>query len=151
MDGKPPSGVFQLTVKEYLRRFKHLADIIRMKSERFKCMESAVVYTTPQMSDMPRMGSDPAKRRTDALVELVALQDEIADAVRDSVKTSREVMRMLDTIVNDDVRWLMYARYVEALSWKEISSKMGRSERQVFRMHGEGLRELSHRFHNVQD
>lgn len=135
-----------MRAKEYLAQIKKLSDIIRIKSNSLKELESAVEYTSPIISDMPRGGSDPSTKRTNALVSLMAAKDELAEIIAKDVKTRREAISMIDSISDCNTRWVLFSRYLEGLSWKDIISKSGYSERTVFEMHGRGLQDIDRRY-----
>ena len=135
-----------MRAKEYLAQIKKLSDIIRIKSNSLKELESAVEYTSPIISDMPRGGSDPSTKRTNALVSLMAAKDELAEIIAKDVETRREAMSMIDSISDCNTRWVLFSRYIEGLSWKDIISRSGYSNTCVFELHGRGLLEIDRRF-----
>lgn len=139
-----------MTVKEFLKKYKRMEDVLRIKTEKLRRLESAVVYTSPAMTDMPHPPSDPALKRSAALAALMDLEVEVEKSMEECLKINRRVMEMFDTIHDCDVKWVMYARYVNGLSWKVISADLGKTERWTLHLHGDGLKELSDRFgHNL--
>ena len=144
--GSPCPGEKEVRAKEYLAQIKKLSDIIRIKSNSLRELESAVEYTSPIISDMPRGEGDPSTKRTNALVSLMAAKDELAEIIAKDAETRREAMSMIDSISDCNTRWVLFSRYIEGLSWKDIISRSGYSNTWVFELHGRGLLEIDRRF-----
>ena len=140
-----------MTAKEYFNNIKFVGDICRIKSRVLEEMETSTVYVSPIISDMPKCSSDPSHKRTDALVKLISFRDEVEKYLVKDTKMKGDAMNMLESIEDGFTRWVMYSRYIEGLSWKEIIAKSGYSGKTVFRYHGKALKELSERFHFEND
>ncbi len=135
-----------MTAKEYFKNIKYVGDICRIKQRKLEEMESSTVYVSPIISDMPHGNGDPSHKRTDALVKLISFRDEVEGLLVKDVKLQKDACVMIESITDDFKRWLMYSRYIEGLTWKEIVRKSGYSERQIYKSHGEVLKELSERY-----
>ena len=135
-----------MKAKEYLTQIRRLTDIIRIKSDSLKELESAVMYSGISSSDMPKGMNDPSTKRMDAIVALITARDELAELVSRDVERRRDAIRMMDSLDDSSMRWVLFSRYLEGLTWKEIIDRSGLSERTVYEYHGRGLQEIDRRF-----
>ena len=87
---------------------------------------------SPIISDMPK-GTPPEERN--AIVELVALQEEYADLIRDNATEQLEIERAIAAIDDPTLRSVIRLRYIKGLQWRDIATTVGCSEATVYRLH----------------
>ena len=73
-------------------------------------------------------------------------KDELARMIARDVEIRRKAIGMIESVQDCTTRWIMYSRYLDGLSWKDIVDKSGYSDRTVYRLHGEGLQDIDRRF-----
>lgn len=135
-----------MDLKNHLMSYRKMKDIIRIKQDRLAELEALLTYTTPKLDDMPRGHADPKERRTANLAEMMDLKDEVERMSIQLTRIELDAMRMLDTITDTTVRWVMYQRYMAGRSWKRIASDAGYTERRILQLHGDGLADLRERY-----
>ena len=138
-----------MTVKEYLRDVRKYNTLIRCKTAQLDKLRALVEYHGTGMGDEPRVPSDPSSSRTDSLVRLTALSEELDHTIREMQEHRRKAMEMIDSLPDPQMIQLFYSRYLDGSSWKEIADDMHVSMQWVFRLHGNGLSELERRYRAV--
>ena len=138
-----------MTVKEYLRDIRKYETLIRCKTAQLDKMRALVEYHGTAMGDDPRVPSDPSSSRTDSLVRLAALSEELDATIREMQEHRRHAMEMIDSLSDPQMVRIFYARYLDGKAWKEIADEMNVSIQWIFRLHGNGLSELSRRYQAV--
>ncbi len=138
-----------MTTKEYFSQIKRLNDIIRIKKSNADELESALIYISPSISDLPHGSSDPKNKRTDSLVKMIQMKEEVAELMMKDMRIRNDAILMIESLDDSDERWVMYSRYFACLSWKDIISRSGYSERRIYEIHGKALKSISDRFMSV--
>lgn len=138
-----------MTVKEYLRGIRKYTVLIKCKTAQLEKLRSLVEYHGSAMGDDPRVPSDPAKSRTESLVRLTALSEELDETIREMQEHRRKAMEMIDSLPDPQMIQLFYARYFDGLSWQEIAYEMNMSCQWIHELHKRGLIALEGKYHSV--
>lgn len=111
--------------------------------------ERNTVLKSPKLDGMPRSGGggglEDQIARIDELERRASRSREKALDILDAVERMEE---MLDDF---NRRSVIRLRYIQGLSWEGVASEMGYSERRVYMIHGEALRELRSKEHEIFD
>lgn len=123
--------------KEYLRQYlRHVHKINRIESD---------LEEIRFMKRYPSMNNDgmPHGSNSSDLSDYVALIDEKERELEKErylrIKSYTEITNQIDLLENENERDVLHYRYIKGLSWWEVAEKMGYSERQIHRYHGNAL------------
>lgn len=104
-------------------------------------LESRAMKMTTHMSTQPR-GSAEQDRLSHIIAEVVELQDEINDTLRQAYAKEAVAEREIRLLPEREAR-LIRLRYFEAISWEQICIEMNYSWRQVHYIHASALKLLN--------
>lgn len=135
-----------MNTKAYLNQIKRLDMMINNKLAeiyRLKNMASGIFISTDServqaSGNKDRLGNTVAK-----IIDLERETDELIDILFDK---RNNIIKQIDSLKNSDYYQILALRYVNYNTFNDISDKTGWSIRQVFRLHGEALREFEKAF-----
>jgi len=127
-----------LTAKEYLRSVRTDESRYISKCERLR---DAAGYGTGKKEAERISGSSTRSRVEDNVCALVDLERETQAKAVTGVNIDRraEAIEMIRMIPREIYREALFLYYLENLSWKQVASTIGRTERQTFQIHGWAL------------
>lgn len=102
-------------------------------------VRALAMNTTTNYSDQPRGGGDGSGPIERAVLRLVELEQEIADAINEMVDHRRAAQSIIDSLTDDRYRDLLSWRYFSSWSWDRIAEAMCCERMQVWRLHGRAL------------
>ena len=134
-----------MTAKEYLNQARHLDALINCRLREidyWKELSSGV--SGMRFDGMPHNPNRPTEapfvrclEKIDEIRRDVAQKVELLVAIRDKINTA------IDKLADRDEQMVLRYRYLDNLSWTEISMMMNVSERTVYRIHGAALQHFS--------
>ncbi|MGL6202067.1 MAG: DUF1492 domain-containing protein [Lachnospiraceae bacterium] len=123
--------------KKYLRGYKwHSRRINRIEAE---------IEEIRSMKQNPSLNNDgmPAGSEQSDLSKYVAELDELERELYEEgvkqVKVYKDISSRIRELTNENEQDVMFYRYIKDMEFWDIAQKMGYSERQVHRFHGDGL------------
>lgn len=128
-----------MTAKEYLQQYAD-AEILaqRLKSEYEKESELLDSIRSPLGGDgQPRGGAVTNPIETKA-VRLAEKLTEYQDAELEALRIKRRVLRTINNVPGERGA-VLYERYIEFNSWRQIADKLHYSKRHCFNLHNEAL------------
>lgn len=123
--------------KEYLRGYRrHVRKLSRIEAEleELRTMKMAISVNN---DGMPH-GSGQSDMSGYA-AELDQLERNLIRERNQRFKGYREISERITKMKSENERDVLFYRYIKGLAWWEIAEKMGYSERQIHRYHGNAL------------
>ena len=133
-----------MTAKEYLSQ-------AFMLDKRIKIMMAEAVEYKRLANSLPSISPDnelvDGTRKYDApyakwIYKLIEKEREINESIKVLIKLKAEVLEAIDKVENDNHRIVLKYRYLNSMSWSEISCNAYASEKTVRRWHDKGLEEI---------
>lgn len=136
-----------MTSKEYLSQAYLLDKRIKSKTEQLKCLRDLATRTNMPLSDMPKNPNRGNSKMEDAVLKIVALEDEISEDILNLVTLKQEIMHSIKKVENSEYQMLLELRYLCFKTWEEISVEMGYEIRHIYRLHKRALNEVVTKCH----
>lgn len=128
-----------MTAKEYLRQYERAEHRARRYREEYE-KESLLIDAIRSLSNNDGMphGSGISRPTEEKALRLADKRLRLIDAEIEAMKIRQELFDFIDRIdgVEGDV---LFARYINLLSWEEVCCKVGYSWRQTHRYHRRAL------------
>jgi DNA-directed RNA polymerase specialized sigma subunit len=131
--------VLQMTAKEYLSQAWRLKTRIENMAEILAFMKSSAEYPAHAFSDMPRPPQRNIYRNEDAIVRAMEYERRI-EAERDKLSSA---MNTITAIEDATAQAIVVKRYIDRKTWESIAVETYVSLRQVHRLHGQVLAEIT--------
>ena len=125
--------------KAYLKSYRqHVRRIHRINAEIAELREMKMHPSMKPDDGMPhgRGGQGDLSGYAADLDEMI--NDLIEERYR-RIKTYQQIVRRIKRMRSENEKDVLFYRYIKGLDWWEIADKMGYSERQVHRFHGNAL------------
>lgn len=126
--------------KEYLRSYQNCSRRIKRIESEIDEIRSMKMYPSMQDDGMPH-GSGQADLSGYA-AELTKLEDELYKEGVDQVKLYKDITWKIQQLEDENERDALFYRYIKGENWWRIAELTGYSERQIFRIHGDALKNL---------
>ena len=134
-------------VKEYFRQIRkeqleimHLAEMIQ--HEELTLLPKAITY------DKEKVQTSPEDILANGAAEIVEMQEELGRSIVILKRKKAGAEAMIIRLENSDEREVMRYYYLDSIEgqlfkWEDVAEKMHRDKRQIFRIHGNALKNLS--------
>lgn len=129
-----------MTAKEYLKQYRTLDEQIRAKTERAALWRQRAEYVSPV--GIPGNGSIRDKVG-DTAVKIADLEREINADIDALVDLESDITSRIKAVSRSNRRQVLELHYLNGLSLDEVAQRMNYSYRQICRIHGEALLEIS--------
>ena len=131
-----------MNAKEYLSQAKYLDMRINSKLEQLESLNLLATKATSVLTGMPHSPSKSTSPMADAVVKIIALQEEINQDIDDLVDTKQEITKTIKGIQNVEFQTILEKRYLCFFSWEQIAATMSYDIRWLHRLHGKALEEV---------
>lgn len=135
-----------MTAKEYLRQAYIIDRRLKLDTERLSAARSALyVKAVRYNSD----GSKPVTRGNvteSAVLRVMELEERLAKEIDELTEKRREIERAVNAVPDEVQREVLTRRYLLYQKWEVISREMGYTERRIFQVHGDALKNISVNF-----
>ena len=131
-----------MNAKEYLSQAKYLDMRINSKLEQLESLNLLATKATSVLTGMPHSPSKSISPMADAVVKIIALQEEINQDIDDLVDTKQEITKTIKGIQNVEFQTILEKRYLCFFSWEQIAATMIYDIRWLHRLHGRALDEV---------
>ena len=133
-----------MTTKEYLSQIFMLDKRIKImmaEAKEYKRLANTVpsINFDKELVDESKTNDAPFIKWINKLIEK---EREIKESVKSLLKLKREILDVIDKVENDNHRIVLKYRYLNSMSWSEISCNAYASEKTVRRWHDKGLEEI---------
>ena len=129
-----------MLTKEDLREARSIKVAIEGKAERLQQLRSLAESVTTQFSSTPGGGGDP-QHMAKTIETIVDFSREIATDAALLVERQRKIQQAINKMDNHNCRTVLELYYLNGWRWDEVARKMNFSERHVYRLHSEALRQ----------
>lgn len=130
-----------MTAKEYLNQARGINREIRsLKAGIERLRETAADVRSPgfkQNYNPNRSAEAPYEKIVERICEMEEMEREAMERL---VRLKEQMWGAIGAVPDADQRTVLRSRYLDGRSWAAISCLMGVSERTVYRIHGEALR-----------
>lgn len=130
-----------MTAKEYLSQIRTLDFRIRCKQDELIRLETDAERITPA-GNGGGFGGVTSDRVGNAVAKIADLRNEIADDIIRLADLRHEVIEVIYTLNDSRYEQLLYKRYVEGKSLKQISREMAYSQGTIRMLHVDSLRKF---------
>lgn len=127
--------------KAYLRRYRVLNRRIDQTRIELKNWEELATNITPKYSDLPKAAGTSDKIQC-AIVEIVQLEEKLKILIDELRQKQSDIKIALERIQNNELRDVLWYRYVCGLDWADIAEKMNYSFRYTLFLHEKALKKL---------
>jgi len=131
-----------MTPKQYLRQAYRLNELINShirEVEQLKLLSTSVP-STDFSKERVQGGKLPGDRISNIIAKIVDLEKQINDEIDRFVDLKKEIHDAVDNVKNVNEQLVLRYRYIEFLTWEQISERMNYSIMQVHRIHSNALR-----------
>lgn len=135
-----------MTAKEYLRQAYIIDKRLKLDTERLSAARSAL-YGKAARYDSD--GSKPVPRGNvteSAVLRVVELEERLAKEIDELTAKRREIECAVNAVPDEVQREVLTRRYLLYQKWEVISREMGYTERRIFQIHGDALKNISVNF-----
>lgn len=133
--------------KEFFKQVRTYNRLVECKQKRLLELQSVTVYTTaPMGSDGGHGSSDPSRKRTSALINLIAFEDELSNDINMMIAVKQKAMKMIDSLSDPMMIWVLYKRYFDGYSWEKIIAESGYEKTYIYEKHGRALQSICDKY-----
>jgi DNA-directed RNA polymerase specialized sigma subunit len=131
-----------MTAKQYLRQAYRLNELINSHIREVEQLRllSTSVPSTDFSKERVQGGKLPGDRISNIIAKIVDLEKQINDEIDRFVDLKKEIHDAVDNVKNVNEQLVLRYRYIEFLTWEQISERMNYSIMQVHRIHSNALR-----------
>jgi len=135
-----------MTTREYLSQIRKLSLMVEAKlEERYRLQSLACRITVPIEGERVKSSSDP-DRLTNAVAKIIKCENQLDALITRLIDKRNEIIVKIDSLDNPSMYSILTYKYVQCLSDKEISVKMGISLSGISKVHKSALVEFEKRF-----
>lgn len=131
-----------MTAKEYLSQAYKIDNDINSKLEQVASLRDLATKATSTISDMPGSPNRNIHKMEDAIVKIIALEDEINSDIHELISLKADITHIIKLVANRAERTILEKRYLCFDTWEQISVDMGYSIQHTFRLHDKALNEI---------
>ena len=139
-----------MTAREFLKQAYKLDHRINSKLEQVSSLNDLALKATSTVTGMPRNPNHAGSKMSDAIINIIDLQDEINRDVDALVDIKREIMHVIKAVDNVDCQLLLEMRYLCYRTWEQIAVDMDFSIDNVFKVHRRALQMVRDILERVQ-
>lgn len=141
----PRENIFSevlMTANEYLSQAYKIDNDINSKLEQVASLRDLATKVTSTMSDMPGSPNRNIHKMEDAIVKIIAVEDEINSDIHELISLKADITHMIKRVCNRVERTIIEKRHLCFDTWEQISVDMGYSILHTFRLHDKALKEI---------
>ena len=131
-----------MTAKEFLQQAYYAHQEVDIKLEQITRLQALATRTTSTLKEMP------GEKRACSVVEsaVIALEEKtarLADEVKRLIEVNDKIAALIARVENPQERIILKYRYLCFMPWATISFLLKASERKVFLLHSQALKNFS--------
>lgn len=129
-----------VTAKEYLNKIKDLDELIEAHMGDLRRIRSqAYTLPSPGFNERHSSGRPSSAPFEKNVIHICDVEAQINDEIEELVALRVDISQRISTLENTQEKLVLQYRYVNSMSWKEVSARMSISERKAQRIHGSAL------------
>ncbi len=129
-----------MTAKEYLSQAFELKRLIESKMKRAEILRKLAERARVEISELPKSQNHLKSPMEETMIKLLTLEEEILHDTEKFSKVMHSIQSTINDITDSSCRLVLEMRYLTFMKWEDISAELGWTERNVFYVHGKGLR-----------
>lgn len=131
-----------MTAQEYLERAKRIDLIIASDEREIEKLESqAAGLSGKDFSE--RVQTSPSNSRIgDIIDKIIKYRNKVIEDRDKWIALKEEIFDVIKAVENNDERIVLQLRYIEYMTWSEISCRMNYSLRGIHELHGRALKNI---------
>ncbi len=128
-------------IKEFLNQAYRMREFIAAREEQLALLRAAAERITPQSYEyFSKSNSGSSRERT--LCKIADLEIEITCDIGAMIEAMRQIRAAVAAVDDKTCRLLLEMRYLNFRTWEDISDQLNYSERHIYRIHNEALRQI---------
>lgn len=135
-----------MTTKDYLNQINRLNMLINNKLleiSQFKELSCSISAVKNDEKVMTTPNQDPIGT---SIAKIDEMERKLDDMIDDYIDKKNHIISQIQNIENDDFYEILFARYIEKLTFEKIANKTGWCWRQVHRIHSKALKEFEEKY-----
>jgi HPt (histidine-containing phosphotransfer) domain-containing protein len=133
-----------MKAKEYLSQAIRLDHRISSRLEQLENLKALAMRVTSNLTQEKVSGGRNIRGPFEnTMAKIIDLEKEINQEVDQFIELKQEIMDTICQVEDVNCQLVLEKRYISGKSWGDISLELGYSRSGVFRIHGEGLKEIN--------
>ena len=132
-----------MIAKEYLSQARNIDNEIQSMLEEVSVLRSMAEKTTAVITGMPSNATRNTSQLSDTIAKIIEREEKIDAEIDRLVDLRSEIYETIQQVEDKEARRVLYLRYMGYRSWAEIATEMKLDLRQIYRLHGVGLKNIS--------
>lgn len=130
-----------MTAKEYLNQTYRIDQMINSKIEQIRSLKELSTKISSVLNDMPSSSKD-VHSKENSIVKMLDMENELKADIEKMVKIKQDVAQTISEVKDKECRLLLEMRYLNFMSWVDISIAMNRSLRGIYYLHSQALKKV---------
>lgn len=132
-----------MNVKQYLKQAYRLNELINSDLAELQNLRSLSISISSDMSKERVQSTKRPDKIGSIVAKIVDLENEINAEINQFVDLKKEIRDKINLLTNRNQQLVLRLRYIEFLTWEQVAKRMTYSMKQVFRIHGEAIKNLT--------
>ena len=128
-----------MTAKEYLQQGYRIDQRINSKIAQVSNLRELATKATATLSDMPGNATPNTHRMEEIIVKIIDLENEINEDIDNLVDLKAEIGAAIDGVKDINQCLVLRYRYIECMTWKQVSATLCIDERTARRWHKKAI------------
>lgn len=134
---------YNMNTKQYLKQAYLLNELIDSDLKELENLRDLSTSITSDTSKERVQSSSPSDKIGNIVVKIITLENQINDEIDKFIDLKSEIRSTISAVVNPNEKLVLRLRYIEFLTWEQVAERMTYSVKQVFRIHGEAIKNLT--------
>lgn len=137
-----------MTTKDYLNQISRLNMLINNKLSEISQYKE-LSYSISAVKNEERVMTSPNQDKIGtSIAKIDEMERKLDDMIDDYIDKKNHIISQIQDIENNDFYEILFARYIEKLTFEKIANKTGWCWRQVHRIHAKALKEFEEKYGN---
>jgi len=132
-----------MLAKQYLRQSYRLNEMINSHSKELESLRTlATKLPSTDFSQDKVQGGTQFDKISSIIAKIIDLETQINSEIDSLVGLKKKLHDAINDVDNPNERLVLRCRYIEFLTWEQISDRMAYSVKQVHRIHSDALKHI---------
>lgn len=132
----------KIKAEVFLKRVEKIDTILENKLIEQRQWRSIATSITANMDGERVQSSSPKSKLENAVVNCVAMEDEICECVDKLIEEKRKVTKVLESLYSPTEYKILHMRYIQYISLSDIADRLNREYTWVTTTHGRALKNV---------
>lgn len=135
-----------MTAKEYLRQLRDLDRLLTAKDIEYQNLQTMATKVNTTLNENKVQTSPDKSKNEDLIIKMAELSEEIQSDIAKYRELLSKVNKQIEGL--DDIRYrtVLFMRYVNGKSFREIAKVMNYHEISVMKLHGKALQKFNEKY-----